>query len=101
MHSLGLDGPQAVLTLTGLTWTIGFGAAATGLFRLKLWARRWMLIAIVLYQANLWLVRLALEKSSDGPRTRPADAAISIVSIALVWVILYWPRVRRAFERKT
>ncbi len=100
MHSLGLDGPQAALTLTGLVWTIGFGAAAIGLYRLKNWARRTMLIAIVLYQANLWLIRFAFEQSSSERLTRPVDAAISILSIIIVWAILFWPHVRRAFERK-
>lgn len=97
LRDFHLSGPQTALTLTGILWVFGFGAPAVGLFRLRRWARRWTLAAIVLYQANLWLIRLAFERSSTEPPTRPADAAISILSILLVWAILWWPRVRRAF----
>jgi len=99
MRSLGLDGPQIALALTGAIWVIGFGVAAIGLYRLKRWAWRWILAAIVLYQANLWLIRLAFEKSSTEALTRPADAAISILSIVLVWAILLWPRMRQVFKQ--
>jgi hypothetical protein len=97
LREYDLGGPQTALTLTGLLWAFGFGALAVGLFRLKRRARRWTLAAMVLYQVNLWLIRLAFERSSIEPLTRPADAAISILGILLVWAILWWPRVRRAF----
>ncbi len=97
LRDFDLSGPQTALTLTGILWAFGFGASAIGLFRLRRWARRWTLAAIALYQANLWLIRLAFERSSMEPLTRPADAAVSILSILLVWAILWWPRVRRAF----
>lgn len=100
MRSLGLEGPLAAHVISGAVWTIGFGAAAVGLARLKRWAWRWALAAIVLYQADVWLMRLAFEKSATGAQSRPADAALSILSILLVWAILLWPRVRRAFEIK-
>ena len=100
MHSLGLDAPQLALTLTGIAWAFGFGAAALGLYRLRPWARTWMLAAIVLYQANRWLLRLAFERSPDELLTRPADAAIAILSIVLVWAIALWPRVRRVFAKR-
>ena len=95
--SLGLVEPQRALIVTGVGWAIGWGIAAVGLYRLKRWAWRWTLVAIALYQANLWLVRLTLEKSSHEALTRPGDAAMSFLSIAGVWAILWWPRVRRAF----
>jgi hypothetical protein len=100
MHSLGLDAPQFALALTGIVWAIGFGAAAFGLYRLKPWARAWMLAAIVLYQANRWLLRLAFERSTGEPLTRPADATIALLSIVLVWAIALWPRVRRVFAKR-
>lgn len=98
MRSLGQAGPQAALTATGSAWAIGFGVAAIGLYRLKRWARRWLLVAIVLYQANLWLIRLSFGRSSYELLTRPTDAVISILSILFVWAFLSWPRVRRAFS---
>lgn len=92
-----LQAALAANFFTGAFWAIGFGAAAIGLWRLRRWARTWMLIAIVVYLANLWIVRLAFARSSDEPSTRPADAALSILSIVIVWAFLFWPRVRKAF----
>ncbi len=98
MRSLGLAGPWAAWGLTGALWTVGFGAAAIGLYRLKRPAWRWTLAAIVLYQANLWLIRLAFEESPTEALTRPADAAISILSVVIVWAVLLTPRARRVFK---
>ena len=97
MRSQGLEGPALALLLTGTVWAVGFGAAAFGLYRLQRWARLWTMAAIALYQANLWLIRLSFEKSPDEPLTRPADAAIAILSIAVVWGVLSWPSLRRMF----
>jgi len=102
MRSLGLAAPQAALALTGAFWTIGFGLAAIGLYRMRRTARVWTLAAIVLYQANLWLIRFAFDKASAEPMTRPADAAITLLTILLVWAyLLFWPSVRRAFRRSS
>src|SRR4030067_1113048 len=98
MRSLGLHAPQIALAITGAAWSAGFGAAAIGLYRLKDWARRWTLAEIVLSQVNAWLIRLVFARSSDEALTRPADAAISILSIAVVWAFLFWPRVRQGFR---
>jgi hypothetical protein len=97
LRGLSLEGPALVLALTGLGWAAGFGVAAIGLYRLRRWARLWTMAAIVLYQANLWLVRLVFEKSPDEPVTRPADAALAVLSIAVVWGVLSWPSMRRMF----
>jgi len=99
MRSLGLEAPLTALEITGAVWTLGFGVAAVGLYLLKRWAWRWMLAAIVLYQVNSWLIRIAIERSSDEMLTRPADMAISLLSIVLVWAFLFWPRVRRSFDK--
>jgi len=97
LRGLSLEGPALALALTGIVWAAGFGAAAIGLYRLRRWARLWSMAAIALYQANLWLIRLSFEKSPDEPLTRPADAAIAILSIAVVWGVLSWPSLRRMF----
>jgi hypothetical protein len=98
LRELSLEGPALVLSLTGLVWAAGFAVAAIGLYRLRRWARLWTMAAIVLYQVNLWLIRLVFEKSPDEPLTRPADAALAVLSIALIWGVLSWPSLRRAFD---
>ena len=100
LRGLGLDGPLIALTLTGIAWSAGWLITAFGLFRLRVRARRWTLVAIVLYQLNLWIVRLAFERSSAEPLTRPADAALSLLSIVLVWGALSLPPARKAFRNR-
>jgi len=97
LRSLGLASLAIALLLTGIAWAILFGAAAFGVYRLRRWARLWTMAAIVLYQVNLWLIRLIFEKSPDELLTRPADAAIAVLSIAVVWGVLSWPSLRRVF----
>lgn len=92
---LMLQGPFAAHIATGVVWTAGFGAAAYGLVRMQRWGRRWTLIAIVLYQANLWLMRLALERAS---RAALSDLLGTLFAILSIWVYLFWPRMRRDFK---
>ncbi|CAG1003724.1 hypothetical protein GPROT1_04154 [Gammaproteobacteria bacterium] len=98
MQSQGASAPGSVLIVTGVTWAIGFVIAALGLWRLKAWGRHWTLIAIVAYQLQVWIGRLTLERSSYEALTRPAALALSISSMALVWFILFLPKIRRVFD---
>ena len=63
MRTLDLTTEANLLIVIGLTWAIGFGLAAWGLWRLRSWGRTWMLIAIVAYQAQQWIMRFALMRS--------------------------------------
>ena len=98
MRSLGVSAPGEILIVTGATWAIGFLLAAIGLWRLKAWGRHWLLIAIVAYQLQLWIARFTLERSSYEALTRPADLAVSIISVLIVWGCLFLPKIRRAFR---
>jgi hypothetical protein len=98
MQSQGVGVPGEILMVTGTTWAIGFLLAAIGLWRLKAWGRHWLLIAIVVYQLQLWITRFTLERSSYEALTRPADLAISIGSIVIVWFVLFLPKIRRVFD---
>ena len=98
MIDLHLAAPLAANFSTGAMWGIGFGALSIGLCRLRRWARNGTLIAIVLYHINVWLIRLIFSQSPDEVLTRPVDAAISALSILVVWGVLFLPRVRRAFR---
>ena len=97
MRTLNLITPANLLIITGVTWAIGFGLAAWGLWRLRSWGRTWMLIAIVAYQAEQWIMRLSLMHSSDEVIRRPADVFLSLLSIAVVWGLLFIPKIRRLY----
>jgi hypothetical protein len=45
-------------------------------------------------------MRLALSSSSDEVIRRPADAFLSLLSIALVWGFLFSPRIRRLYRNE-
>lgn len=98
MRALNLTIEANLLIVMGATWAIGFGLAAWGLWRLRSWGRTWMLIAIVAYQAQQWIMRLSLMRSSDEVMRRPADAFLSLLSIAVVWGFLFIPKIRRLFQ---
>ena len=97
MRSLDLATEANILIVSGVTWAIGFGLAAWGLWRLRSWGRTWMLIAIVAYQAEQWIMRLSLMHSSDEVIRRPADVFLSLLSIAVVWGLLFIPKIRRLY----
>ncbi len=98
MRALNLNTEANLLILMGLTWTTGFGLAAWGLWRLRSWGRTWMLVAIVAYQAQQWIMRLSLMRSSDEVIRRPADFWLSLLSIAVVWVFLFIPKIRKLYR---
>ena len=98
MRSLDLVTEANLLIVMGLTWTIGFGLAAWGVWRLRAWGRTWTLIASVAYQAQYWIMRFTLMRSFDEVVRRPADAALSLLSIAVVWGFLFIPKIRQKFQ---
>jgi hypothetical protein len=99
MRTLNLSTEANLLIIIGLTWAIGFGLAAWGLGRLRAWGRTWMLIAIIAYQAQHWIMRFALVRSSDEVVRRPADVVLSLLSIAMVWGFLFIPKIRRLYVK--
>jgi hypothetical protein len=99
MRSLNLSTEANLLIVIGLTWAIGFGLAAWGLWRLRSWGRIWMLIAIVAYQAQQWIMRLSLMRSSEEVIRRPADVFLSLLSIAVVWGFLFIPKIRKVYVK--
>lgn len=100
MQSQGVGVPGELLIVTGTTWAIGFLIAAFGLWRLKAWGRRWMLIAIVAYLLQVWIERFTLERSFYEALTRPADLVVSLCAIIGVWSFLFLPKIRRAFNQQ-
>jgi hypothetical protein len=98
MRSLNLTTEANLLIIMGVTWAIGFGLAAWGLWRLRAWGRTWMLIAIIAYQAQQWIMRFTLVRSSDEVIRRPADLFLSLLSIVVVWGFLFIPKIRRLYR---
>ncbi len=98
MRTLNLTSEANILIVMGLTWAIGFGLAAWGLWRMRAWGRTWTLIAIVVYQLQQWIMRLSLMRSSDEVIRRPADLFLSLLSIVVVWGFLFIPKVRRLYR---
>jgi hypothetical protein len=100
MRTLNVTTPANILIVMGLTWAIGFGLAAWGLWRMQSWGRTWTLIAIVAYQLQQWVMRLSLMRSSDEVIRRPADAFLALLSIAVVWGFLFIPSIRRLYHNE-
>ena len=100
MRSLNLTTEANLLIIMGATWAIGFGLAFWGLWRLRSWGRTWTLIAIIAYQAQQWIMRFTLMRSSDEVIRRPADLFLSLLGIAVVWGILFIPKIRRLYSEK-
>jgi hypothetical protein len=100
MHTLSLTTEANLLIVMGLTWANGFGLAAWGLWRLRSWGRTWMLIAIIAYQAQQWIMRFTLVRSFDEVIRRPADVFLSVLSIVVVWGFLFIPKIRRLYSEK-
>jgi hypothetical protein len=100
MRTLNLTTPANLLIIIGLTWAIGFGLAAWGLWRMRSWGRTWMLIAIIAYQAQQWIMRFTLVRSSDEVLRRPADLFLSLLSIVVVWSFLFIPKIRRLYQNE-
>jgi hypothetical protein len=98
MRTLNVTTAANLLIVMGVTWAIGFGLAAWGLWRLRSWGRTWTLIAIIAYQAQQWIMRFTLVRSSDEVIRRPADLFLSLLSIAVVWGFLFIPKIRRLFQ---
>ena len=98
MTTLNVGTEANLLIVMGVTWTIGFGLAAWGLWRTRSWGRLWMLIAIIAYQVQQWIMRLSLMRSSDEVVRRPADFFLSLLSIVVVWGFLFIPKIRRLYR---
>ncbi|MCL5999791.1 MAG: hypothetical protein M1546_27565 [Chloroflexi bacterium] len=88
--------PIYVATMSAV-WAVGFAACAYGVARLNSWAPGAVVVTLLLYQANLWINRLAFSRSSEAFETTGFRALLSIALVGGVVGLLMWPTTRRAF----
>jgi hypothetical protein len=98
LSQLPLSLPAGVLAASAALWTVVFGALAVGLWWLKQWARRGSLVAFTAYLAQIWIERLVFGRSDYLRVSSLYYAGLHVLVLALVWSILLWRPVRRAFS---
>ncbi len=91
--------PMALLAATSLAWGITFSLCALGLWRLRPWGRRATLAAVSLFHAHIWLNHLLFDRSDYARQVRPFAIAHTLAALLVVWGFLYWPVVRRLYDR--
>ena len=98
------DPPMTVslgyLAAMGGFWGVTLTACAVGLVRFRPWARWSTLAAVTLYQVHVWINHLLFDASDYARQTRPWDALVTLVLLALVWGSLSPRSVRKTFERE-
>lgn len=72
-------------------------AAAVGLWFMRRWGWWLALAAPVASAGTQWGLRLLLARSEYAQASRPADAALTALGLALAWLVLGWPGMRRRF----
>lgn len=100
LRQLRLSVPPMYLGVSSLTWAITFGAASVGLWRMRPWGRWLTLGAVSLYHLHAWLVRILFDASAYARQVWPWQAIISVVTLVVMWGILWWPGVRSAFGKR-
>jgi hypothetical protein len=76
--------PPAYLSAMSVVWAGVFGACALGIWQSRRWAPRVTIVAIVLYQANLWLNYAVFTRSPEAFERTGFSALLSALSIVLI-----------------
>ncbi|MCS7282163.1 MAG: hypothetical protein RMK65_08490 [Anaerolineae bacterium] len=100
LPDLPLTVPLPYLAVTGAGWGIVLLACAAGLWMLHSWSRPLTLVCVALFQAHTWLNHLAFDASDYAFQTRPRDALVSLLFLALFWGLLNLRGVRRVFKER-
>jgi len=99
-QTLPLAMPLPYLAAGGLVWGMVFIAAAVGVWRLRPWARRLLLSAIVIYQAHIWINHFIFDTSDYARLVWPFQVGVSAAWVVAVWGFLFLPGVRRRFVKR-
>jgi hypothetical protein len=98
LAALPLSLPPAYLIGSSLVWCLALAALGLGLWRLKTWARRGLLVLGPLYLAQGWLDRLVFGRSDYAASSAPAFLVLHLAAVAVVWAVLLHPAIRQRFS---
>jgi uncharacterized membrane protein (DUF2068 family) len=82
----------------GAVWGIVFVVCSLGLSSFRHWGRWCTLVAVTLYQANVWVNHLLFDASDYAGQTRPRNLALTATLLLTFWGSLNLPVVRKAFD---
>jgi hypothetical protein len=88
------------LAAGGIFWGPVFVACGVGLLRFRAWGRWGTLAAVTLYEAHTWVNHLLFDASDYARQTRPRDLLATLLTLALIWVSLNLPSVRKLFLKE-
>jgi hypothetical protein len=92
--------PMTLLAATSLAWGLVFVVCSLGLWRLRPWGRRGTLGAVTLYHVHIWVNHALFDRSDFAKQVAPSAIAQTLVTLLVVWGFLYWPSIRRLFNRQ-
>jgi len=95
--TLPLTMPLPYLAAGGIVWGSVFVVTALGIWKMWTWARRLLLIAIIVYQAHIWINHWLFDTSSYSRQVWPFQAGISVITMVVVWGFLFLPGIRGRF----
>jgi hypothetical protein len=98
LTGLALSTSWTYLALSGLLWGLGLIGAAFCLTRQRRWARWLALAAATSFQAQRWVDHLLYDASDYARLAWPRDLLLTGLFLAAIWVVLWLPRVRSAFD---
>ena len=79
-------------------WSAVFIACALGLSRFRAWGRWSTLVAVTLYQANVWVNRLLFNASDYARHATSRNLILTTILLLIFWAPLNLPAVTRAFD---
>jgi hypothetical protein len=99
LPDLPLTVPLTYLAAMGGFWGVVFVISAAGLLRARLWSRWLTLVAVTLYEINVWINHLLFDANDYARQTWPRGLVFALLLLAFVWGALNWPSIRKVFKR--
>ena len=98
-RALPLAAPLPYFGLGGLLWGAAFAVIAFGLWRVRPWARKAMLGAVLIYQLHIWINHFIFDSSVYSRQVWPFEAGLSLAWIMVVWGLLFLPDIKRLYSK--